>query len=333
MATKRRLLESIYSTLAKLWPKSFCRHFERMFKYAGKDEEYLRCSGEILLLCFLVIIIFLLFPWSLHLDYSPLYLILALSAGVLVLFLKYLQLYFAVQKRADQVEEVLPDFLELLASNLKAGSSPFQALRIASQENFGILSVELEKAWKKSLGEASLSSSLGAISQHINSVVLERTLQLFITSLKSGASLASLLEHLARDVRETKNLEKEMNTNTKTYTLLIMFTVVFAMPLLLAVTLYFLETMRNTLESISLPSSEFGLSIFTGEIIISPLFLQVITYVLLGITSVLTSLLLGVITRGKAKLGLIYAPFLLLGCYVMFWIARYLISSLIGNFV
>ena len=115
------------------------------------------------------------------------------------------------------------------------------------------------------------------------------------------------------------------------YTALILFTVMCAMPALLAVTLYFLESMRQTLDNISIPSSDFGLPLFMGEIIVSPLFLQIVSYILLSVTSILTCLLLGVISKGKATLGLIYAPLLVVATCTLFFLAQSVVNSLLGS--
>ena len=321
-----------YLSLSRLWPRSFLMSCEQLWNSAGKTGNLGRSLGEITLLTLLGMLITLLLPWSLHVGHASLYVLLSFFIGCLILFLYYLHLYFIAEKRISAVEERLPDFLELVASNLKAGIAPYQAMQLAAKEDFGVLSTELELALQKSRGEQSFGVSLNNIAEHLHSDLLQRTMQLFIISLKSGASLAPLLEQLARDVRETKNLEKQMATSTKTYTALIMFTVVFAMPLLLAVTLYFLETMRATLDKVSLPTSDFGLSLLMGEIAVSPAFLQVVAYVLLGVTCLLTCLLLGIIGKGKARLGLVYFPFLVVGSYLLFLVAQYVIQSLLGSF-
>ena len=328
---KKNLKNHLYVALGRLWPSSWRESWQARWLAAGRTSDVAANAGELIILSLFVFCIPLLIPFSLHLSFSWLYLLLAVAAVLLVLLVEHLQLYLAQEQRKEEVERALPDYLELVSSNLKAGLAPFQALQMAAKQDFGLLSAELKSALQNSLRERSLGLSLLEISSRVHSPLLERTLQLLVTSLKSGASLAVLLDHMAQDIRDTKNLEKQIITNTKTYTVLILFTVMFAMPALLAVTLYFLESMRGTLENISLPSSDFGLSLFMGEIVVSPLFLQVVSYSLLVITSILTSLLLGIIGKGKATLGLMYAPLLAASSCLLFYLAQYLVRYMLGT--
>ena len=328
---KKKWREHFYVWIARLIPAPWWNFWHQNWLAAGRKNDFNISAGQLLLLQMVLMIIPLLLPFSLHLSFSRWYLLASLLMGILVFFIEYLKLYITREQRKEEVERALPDYLELVSSNLKAGLAPFQALQMAAKQDFGLLSAELKSALQKSMQERSLGSSLLEISSRVHSPLLERTLQLLVTSLKSGASLAVLLDHMAQDIRDTKNLEKQIITNTKTYTVLILFTVMFAMPALLAVTLYFLESMRGTLENISLPSSDFGLSLFMGEIVVSPLFLQVVSYSLLVITSILTSLLLGIIGKGKATLGLMYAPLLAASSCLLFYLAQYLVRYMLGT--
>jgi len=54
-------------------------------------------------------------------------------------FLIYLYLNYKVDKKAKEVEEVLPDALQLMASNLRAGLTTEKALFSSARKEFGIL--------------------------------------------------------------------------------------------------------------------------------------------------------------------------------------------------
>ena len=65
--------------------------------------------------------------------------------------LRYLTLYYAIDSRQKRVEDLLPDFLLLVAGNIRAGMTSFSALKSSSRPEFGALSVEFKSVTSRSL--------------------------------------------------------------------------------------------------------------------------------------------------------------------------------------
>ena len=60
--------------------------------------------------------------------------------------------YYKQKDRTERIEQALPDMLQLIASNLRAGMTPYHAMKLASRDEFGPLKEEMDYATTKALG-------------------------------------------------------------------------------------------------------------------------------------------------------------------------------------
>jgi len=320
--------ERAYLNFARIFPKAYREHIGKLLVYAGEKTDTDSFLGSSLILSFIAFILVLSIPVSLFNDFKNIYLIFGLIFVVLIQALYYMVIYFKAQDRTVRIEQALPDALMLLSANLKAGMTPFQALRASGRKEFGPLKEEIDRATAKSLGTESFSDALTGISEKIKSDMLERSLKLFTTAMKSGGHLAKLLEELARDIAETKSMKKELVTNTKSYSMFIMFTVIIGTPLLMAIAIHFLSIVTNLQPRTGDVTAGFGLEFLSGRIEITTGFLSNLSIVMLILTSLLACMFLGVIKEGKAKYGLRYAPIVMAGSFLVFYLVRHFIGKL-----
>jgi len=325
--------EKIYFNFAKLMPKQYRNTIKQLFIYSGihSEKDLLAPTmwlGRITTLATLVLIIIILTPISLFATLNYIYILSAIVSFILIQFIFYILLQFRVQARTNIVEEYLPDVLQLTASNLKAGMTPYLALKNAQRKEFGPLSEEIDHATKRAFGTESFTNILNDISKRIKSDLLNRSLKLFSTSLRSGGKSAKVLEELSNDIAETRQLKKELMSATKTYSMFIMFTIIIGAPLLLAIAIQFITIITDISSSVQTSTDSFGLGLFNGQIAISTQFLFVVSIILLVVTGILAGMLLGVIKEGKVKEGFRYSPLIISGSLIVFFIARYIIGTL-----
>jgi flagellar protein FlaJ len=250
----------------------------------------------------------------------------------------YLHISYVIDGRKKMVENILPDFLFLVGNNLKSGMSPFYAFRSAVRPEFGPLSEEIKIATQKSLGVESFSDALKGISERIDSRILTDTTKFFAQALRSGGHLAMLIETTASDIKQTNQLKKELVTSTRMYTLFILFVVIVASPMLLAVSVQFLAILSSIqLKTGGLTSttseqvmSQAGLG--GGAITITPEFMQNISIFIMISNAILASIFIGILGGGKLKEGLKYTPIMIITGLLLFFIFLNGISSLLGGF-
>ncbi|VVC00614.1 Type II secretion system (T2SS), protein F [uncultured archaeon] len=322
----------------------------RLLAYAGIDANPEIWLGSRILIVLLFGIVGALLPISLFALFKssgiPLLSDTGLSARVIVAFasgaffalvaaiLIYMHLYYLVQERTQRVEKVLPDFLLMVAANLRSGMTPFAAFQASARPEFGPLQSEITYVSSRSLGSESFSDALRGLTVTIDSAVLRRMITFFENGLKSGGKLAYLLETSAEEIRETEEMRKQMLLNTKTYAIFVVFILLFGLPLLLAISTQFLSVFTKIQANISTDSSQSMIAgISAGKTTIDPKFIDQMTIVIIIGSSILTAVLVGVISEGKLLYGLKYFPPLALGSGVFFWIFKTVISGFVGSIV
>jgi Flp pilus assembly protein TadB len=310
-----------HKRMARLYPMRYRRHMNRLFLYSGYEgrEEAVLSAQNISAI--VVLIAFVALYFVLGLSYL---LIFAPIGMALVYFGFYFMVYFKMVGRTSNVEKYLPDVLQLVAANVRSGMTPFQALKFSAREEFGELKTEIEHATTKALGTESFSDALSKISGRINSLMLDRVMKLFVSSLRSGGQMAKILQEMAKDISETRALRRELVTNTKTYSMFIFFVVLAGTPFLLVISIRFLE-MITAIQS-NVGDVGFGMGFLMGDITISPAFLMVVSVVMLLVTSLSAASLMGVIKEGKIKYGFKYFPMLAILTLIAFFAIDYLID-------
>lgn len=316
----------LYYFFSTVYPRTYREHFEKMLVYGGDSlgVRYWLGSGIILAIC--VYVIFLLYPLALFQSFSSWYLLYGFFGFASVQFFLYLFAYFKMEDRKERVEKALPDFLQLMASNVRAGMTPFQAMRLSLRDEFGPLKEEIQVATTRALGTENFSQVLLQIKERVPSELFHRSLELISSSLKAGGKLSQLLDDLAKEVIEVRALRTELVSSTRTYALFILFTVLIGAPLLFAISVHFLSVMTSLQGSSGVAAG----SSLVGEIGISVEFFVLIAYIFLILTSVLASVLIGVIKVGNYFYGFRYAPFVAGGSVVLFLIFRSLVAGFLG---
>lgn len=327
------------------------KNISKLLQYAGSRDDERIWVGTRIFLSFLVGIIFSLIPFSvlplfnllfeteffITANQLPILMLASFFVGmILTIIAFYLHIMYVIDGRKKMVENILPDFLYLVGNNLKSGMTPFYAFRSAVRPEFGPLSEEIKIAAKKSLGVGSFAEALKQIAKKVDSKMLEDTTKFFAQALKSGGKLAELIDTSANDIKQTNKLKRELITSTKMYVIFIIFIVVIASPILLAVSVQFLYILADIQTQSAFgggiggaqAGSQIGFS--GGDIEITPDFMVNVGFFLIIINSFLASIFIGVISGGKIREGLKYTPFILIGGIVVFIIVIGVVGSLIG---
>ncbi len=328
-----------YRRIGSALPKSVLAYFSGLLMVAGIRKDVRVWLGARLLLSFLFGSILL----SLYLVmFNPIATLssvtisaaLFLSGFFFVALISYLQLYYVIAERASQLEKVLPDFLLLTVSNLRAGMSPFASFVQGARPEFGPFYDELRFSAAKSGGKAPLSEALLEVSSRFDSQILERTVNLFSKGLRSGGHLARLLTSIAQDVRRIQDLRAELTASTRTYTIFLGFILIVIMPFLLSVSTHFVTVfLKINQETVtgSVPTT-LNLQMFSGKILITASDMVMLSTVVMVVNSFLVSILIGVISRGRALYGVKYFPLLAVGSLIMFQLSKTFIESFLSGF-
>jgi Flp pilus assembly protein TadB len=318
------MMQGIYFFLSKLATRTQKNSLRQMIAYAGVKDEAEIWLGQILFLSFLVGAAFFMAFWVLFREVYIFILLFYLAMGMgITLLAAFIHLNVQIEDRKKRLEDVLPDAMTIIAANVRAGMTPVVALRASARDELGPLAEDIKYATTKSLGTDSFIDALQEMAKKNNSELFERIVSLFTASLRSGGHLAQLLENTAADIRQTQELKKDLIASTRLYAFFIIFTVAIGTPLLLAVSIQF-STMVSGLQ-LKTQSTGLASELSSVPLISLPLsidFLTTSALVVLIITSLLASAMLGVITHGNYSGGLKYSPFIAAFSILLFYFLK-----------
>ncbi|MFH1393553.1 MAG: type II secretion system F family protein [Candidatus Micrarchaeota archaeon] len=273
--------------------------------------------------------------------------IIALLLLIVMLIIVYLAtmvlmstyLIMKAENRRNVLEESLPDFLTLVASNIKAGMTLDQAMWYSAKPEFGLLSEDVRHVIKGSFSGESLEISLDKLAKRFDSKVFNRTILLLKQATATGGELTEVLERTADDVRNTIIMKKEIAASLIMYEIFVLFASAIGTPFLFAVATKLIQVFENI--SPHLPSSSnvgggaFGAaSTFTlsGPIITSADFLY-FALPTMFVTALISSFIISVIRTGTKSQGLKYFPFLLVASYLIYWFTDNVLTSFFSMFM
>ncbi|MFH0927434.1 MAG: type II secretion system F family protein [Candidatus Micrarchaeota archaeon] len=272
-------------------------------------------------------------PSHFNLPFMFGYMILSFAlAFASVLTFVYLHLYYVIHDRTRRVEEVLPDFLLMVAAHMHAGLTPFAAFQSAARPEFGPLESEVKRIGAYSLGSESFTDAISALTRHIDSPILRRTIAFFENGLRSGGKLASLLETAADEIRDLEEIRKETVLNTRTYTIFLVFILVGGLPVLLAISTEFLSIFSSLQANISGDTASSVGSMMAPTLNLEPEFVNQMALVVIISTATLVSVFIGIISEGKVLYGLKYMPPLAILAYVIYFAIKAVLHGFLGAF-
>jgi len=327
-------LTRIYRTLSKLMPKRWKRSIQLLLNYADADMPVDIWVGKYVFRGLLIssLVAFILY-YFLSLDTT---LVIGSFIAILIFMqvLPRIVLDLSVSKRANFVEKILPDALLLISSNMRSGLTPDRAIMLSAREEFGPLEKEIRNVAKKAMSGTGLDDALMQITKNIRSKMLERTIALLVEGMNSGGEFATLLEHIALDIRDLSILQNEVRASVTMYGIFILIASAFGAPLLFGVSTYLITQITQITSQIDIPEeaiSTLAFSINLGPPPVSPEFLMIFAVVSIILTTTFASLIMGLIRTGSEKDGIKLVPVLIAIGLFIFFMTRTVMQSVIAS--
>jgi tight adherence protein B len=174
---------------------------------AGAGLPFDAFTAVLILVCFGLLAAIPAFLWT----ENP------VSAAVLMLIAMGLTLLYFVYLRArrlQQIQEQLPDVVDLVARTVRAGSSLDQAVAGVAEKTDGPLAVELKRCARQLEMGLSLPAAFRSLEQRIPLM----DVQMFVTTIgvhrQTGGSLALTLERMAAVMRERLTYRRQIRATT-----------------------------------------------------------------------------------------------------------------------
>ncbi|WP_297981723.1 type II secretion system F family protein [uncultured Methanobrevibacter sp.] len=201
-----------------------------------KFQEYLIRAGiftfasEILAILVLSVLVLLLIFSIFSLIFSFDILLSMIFAIVLPILLFLLFVFIRAEKRSEELENSLPDFLRQLSSMLRVGMSLENALMDLSQHGNGPLYDELKRAVVEIRMGKSFDESFYNMAIRLNSKDLERSFKIILNAHKSGGGLADVISDVSDDLRAMIILKRERKSSVMMSVMFLVLASVIAAP-------------------------------------------------------------------------------------------------------
>jgi pilus assembly protein TadC len=159
-------------------------------------------------------------------------------------------IFYKIDVIKNQVESVLPDFLLSLSANLRAGMVLDQAITNAARPELGVLSNKINERMKEVYSGVPVEKALLRLSNDFDSSLFRRVIRIIAEGVKSGASLADVIDKLAMDIRDIRNYRDQVKASLSSYKTFILIAVVIGMPVLYAISLKMIDVFYKVFSEI-----------------------------------------------------------------------------------
>ncbi|MBU1973858.1 MAG: type II secretion system F family protein, partial [Nanoarchaeota archaeon] len=168
-------MKQLLRTIAKIVPRKV-----RIKVRTNLDFTTIKANVDYLIGGVLVLSVLfgVLFGFLLSLFFNYPWWLFSSGSFVVLLGLAYVYLMLAIDKKAARIEESLPDALQLMASNLRAGMTPDKALLLSARPEFGILKDEIDLVGRKVAMGTSIGFALMEMTTRVKLKRLSRAVEL-----------------------------------------------------------------------------------------------------------------------------------------------------------
>jgi flagellar protein FlaJ len=128
----------------------------------------------------------------------------ALETAGIPLFVRYME-----YKRIKKIEALFPRFLEDVTENIKSGMTLPQSIRMASNNDYSVLSPYVKEMSAKIEWGIGFETVLNTFAEKTGSRIMKRTVQTIIEAHSSGGTIDTVLEAVASSVQELERIKKE----------------------------------------------------------------------------------------------------------------------------
>lgn len=206
-----------------------------------------------------------------------------------------------------KMEDAFPDFIDLMAANLRAGITIDKALLLSSRKEFAPLDREILTLGKDIITGKETARALQDMANRIGSEKIHKTVQLIISGIRSGGNLAIILEETAVNMRERNFVEKRAASNVLMYVIFIVFAVAVGAPILFAFSSVLVEILTKIVNSIPTDATtSVNLPFTLTQINVSSTFIFYFAIAFLIAIDLLASLMVGLVSKGREKEGIKY---------------------------
>jgi len=271
---------------------------------------------------------------------SMLFWIFALLAIIaLVVLGAYFVLNLRIYARVRDMEQALPEYLQLVVTNLKSGMNFEQSLWSAARPEFGILSTEITLVSKKVMTGNDTADAIQEFIDRYDSPTLRRNFNLIISEIQSGGQIAKVIEQVIGSLKKTKDLKEEMSASVLNFMIFIAVIVILLAPILFALANTLLGIMLGFAKLLSGNLGSSGTTLGNAASLVDKMkkfsqsgesiraSFEIFSYWAVGLIAFCSSLIVSIIEKGDLLGGVRYVPLFTVSAIIVFTVALKILTA------
>jgi hypothetical protein len=325
-------------------PKRVIPHLRLFLLKAGIPNVPYKFFGALFYLTAIITAsIYMIYIYPFLLQYSQLILlalstvlwfVIQISLATFFILMIYFYVDLRIYLRTKKMEEMLPDFLQVVASNLKGGMSFENALLGAIKPRFTILASEMAEVSKKVMTGHDVGKALSELGEKYDSPMLRRSIDLMISELESGGQIADMIDKIVDNIKETKVLKEEISASAVAYTIFMAAIVIVISPLLFSLSFHLLIVILNFVSRLTAVTGSTGTLPFSvSEVVVNPDSFRYFSIAAIAVISFFSSLIVSIVEKGNVKSGLKYIPIFLISSLIFYFIFMKILSLVFSGLV
>jgi len=313
----------------KFYPPELRKQYERNIINAGVKTSPEKYHNSIFwfnfYLSIISLVVFFFLKWNLFIS-------LVLFIFLTILF--YFRVDLMAMTRIKKMEDIFPDVISLMASNLRSGITIDRAFLLAARPEFDPLDQEILKTGKEISTGQDIVLSLKKMAERISSEKISKVINLIISGLKAGGNISELLDQTSRNMKEKDIIEKKTRSTILMYVIFIFFAVGVGAPILFGLSTVLVEIVLNMTSKLpDLSGYQSNLPFSFTKIGISVNFVIYFSLLFITVTDFISCFVIGLVNKGEGKAGLkLFLPLLVMSLS-LFVIIRSVLSSLMADTV
>ncbi len=277
--------------------------------------------------------VFLILLFILHFSALLILIGSSISGFFLFMIIVYMVLEYKIDKRKTFLEELLPDYLQIVSANLRSGISLDRAMLLSLRPEFQYFNEDIKELSRKIYAGESFENGLREVSNNYRSNQLKQSVRMIIESLKYGGATADLLDQISKDLRNQQMVQKEVSGQLFMYSLFVAFAGLIAAPALFGLTGEMITVVSKIwvgiLQSNPAGFSSVGLSLLKP----SPPKITPLQYHNFSLAAIITitgfaSVIMSAISSGSIVRGIKYTPLFILIGVGIFLIVGHVIAGM-----
>lgn len=309
--------------LLKFYPKRIKDDYVRNILNSGEELSPEKYHNKVILISFIISTISTLVFYMLGISLAYSFLVF-IVINLFFFFKKSLD----ASSRIKKMEQIFPDVISLMASNLRSGITVDRSFLLSSRPEFAPLDQEILKAGREIATGQGIDIALKNMAIRIDSEKISKVIMLIVSGIKAGGNISDLLEQTSSNMKEKEFLEKRAASNIIMYVVFILFAVGIGAPLLFSLSSVLVEIVLKLSSIIpDTGSAQIDLPFTFKSIALSPKFVIYFAVIFLIITDLISSLIIGMVNKGEGKTGLRFFIPLTAFSLTIFFILRIILTK------